>query len=221
MPDFSMQARAHVARPLVAALVAGAALVSACAQTAVYNPTLISHPRTPASDKLVGKILILTDKQDDDVPWEGPPTSFTGSGTKLSIPVGQITREVAVTVLGEMFVDGAAKANTIADAGDYRLIVKPRVEKYSYEYNQLKNAGFAVTPTAVVTLEVSVVGSDGQIRSSWIYNSGPVEMPAYIISGSPGEDIARATHKAIYELMVRAAREVRREALLQQYPTRL
>jgi hypothetical protein len=196
--------RATLGPTLVAALA-----LSGCAQMATYNAAYIGTPATPTAEKLAGKALVYTDKMDDDTPYVGAPTSFTGSATKLTIPLGVITREIAATVFGDLFQDGAAKANTLADAAAFRVVVHPRVSSFSYEYNQLKNLGFAVTPTVVLTLEVRTLDAAGKLLQRRTYDSGTVEMPAYLISGSPGEEIGKGAHKAVYDLMRRAAADVR------------
>lgn len=187
-----------------------AALLGGCAPIATYNAAYITPPSTPEAAKLPGKALIYTTKADDDTPWAGRPTSFTGSATTLTIPLGLITREIAATVFGDSFRDGAIKANALPGAaGGYRVIVQPKVSAFSYEYNQLKNVGFAITPTVVLTLEVAVLDNAGKTINQRRYDSGTVEMPAYFMSGSPGEEIGKAAHKAVFDLMVVAARDVR------------
>lgn len=193
------------------ALAMVAALATGCAQMATYNAGYHGSPATPAADKLPGKVLVLTDKADDDTPFVGAPTSFTGGGTKLTIPLGVIAREIGAVVFGDLFRDGAVKANTLAGATGYRVAVTPKVRSFSYEYNQLKNAGFAITPTVVLTLEVTILDSAGQALRTRRYESGTVEMPAYILSGSPGEEIGKAAHKAIYDLMLKAAADLRND----------
>lgn len=120
-----------------------------------------------------------------------------------------IAREIAAVVFGDAFRDGAAKANALPAAGAYRVIIQPKVSAFSYEYNQLKNAGFAITPTAVLTLEVALLDASGKTVNQRRYDSGTVETPAYFISGAPGEEIGKATHKALIDLMLRAAADVR------------
>lgn len=188
-----------------------AILLSGCAQMATYNASYVGTPGTQHADKFPGKILILTDKTDDDTPFIGPPTSFTGGGTTLTIPLGVIAREIGIIVFGDLFRDGAVKANTLGDATGYRIALKPRVTTFSYEYNQLKNLGFAITPTVILTLEVSTLDNAGKVLHKRSYESGTVEMPAYIISGSPGEEIGKGAHKAIYDLMMRAANDLRND----------
>ena len=195
--------------PGLAGLLALALLLGGCAQTATYNAAYLVPPATPPADKLAGKALIYTVKSDDDNAWSGKPTSFTGGGTTLSIPLGLIAREVAALVFGDLFRDGASKANSLADARAYRAVVQPRVASFSYEYNQLKNAGFAITPTAVLSLDITLLAPDGKTISQKRYDSGAVEMSAYIVSGSPGEEIGKATHKAMLDLMTRAAADLR------------
>ena len=80
-----------------------AALLGGCAPIATYNAAYITPPSTPEAAKLPGKALIYTTKADDDTPWAGRPTSFTGSATTLTIPLGLITREIAATVFGDSF----------------------------------------------------------------------------------------------------------------------
>lgn len=185
------------------------ALVSSCAQTAIYNPTYVGKPAFTEAERVAGRVLVYTEKTDDDTPFVGPPTSFTGGGTKLTIPLGVIAREIAATVFGELFRDGATRSGTLDQPAGYRVIVRPRVSSFSYEYNQLKNLGFAITPTVVVTLEVASLDDTGKTLRKRSYESGAVEMPAYVISGSPGEEISRAAHKALFDLMTRAARDLR------------
>lgn len=199
-------------RGLILMIITMLVLVSGCAQKATYNPAYVGKPAIPDADKVAGKVLVYTEKTDDDTLWSGKPTSFTGSATTLSIPLGLIAREIAATVFGDAFRDGAVKANALTDASDYRVIIRPKVSAFSYEYNQLKNIGFAITPTVVLTLEVSLLDAGGKMVNQRRYDSGRVEVSAYIISGSPGEEIGKAAHKALNELMVRAAQDVR-EAL--------
>ena len=122
-----------------------------------------------------------------------------------------IAREIGVIVFGDLFRDGAVKVNVLEGVTGYRVAVKPRVTSFSYEYNQLKNLGFAITPTVVLTLEVSTLDSAGKFLHKRYYESGTVEMPAYMISGSPGEEIGKGAHKALYDLMQRAANDLRND----------
>lgn len=188
-----------------------AALLAGCAQTATYNAAYVSKPSYAEAERLAGRVLVYTEKADDETPYVGAPTSFTGGGTKLTIPLGLIAREIAATVFGELFREGAVKSGSLEGAAQYRVVVQPKVRQFSYEYNQAKNLGFAITPTVILTLDVSLLDGAGKPLRKRSYESGTVEMPAYMISGSPGEEIGKAAHKALSDLMARAASDLREE----------
>jgi hypothetical protein len=203
-----MSMSAAFTRGLVLLAVSATVLLGGCAQTATYNAAYLTPPATAAGDKLAGKVLVYTVKVDDDTVWSGKPTSLTGGATTLNIPLGLIAREIAAVVLGDAFRDGAVKSNALDGAAAYRVIVQPRVTGFSYEYNGLKNAGFAITPTALLTLEVTLLDAGGKTLAQRRYDSGTVEAPVYFVSGSPGEEIGKATHKALFDLMVKATRDL-------------
>jgi hypothetical protein len=185
------------------------AVLGGCAQTATYNAAYLTPPATAAADKLTGQALVYTVQADDDTLWSGKPTSFTGSATTLTIPLGMIAREVAALVFGNAFQGGAVKAHTLAGASGYRVIVQPRISNFSYEYDALTNAGFAVTPTVSLTLDLALLDAAGKTVQQRRYDSGKVVTAAYFVSGSPGEEIGKAAHKAVFDLMTQAARDVR------------
>ena len=189
-----------------------ATLVWGCAYQAGYNPAYVEKESSfVETEKIDGRILIYTEKADDQVQYSGHPTSFTGSASTLTIPLGTITREIAETVFGGLFRSGAQHANSLDDANAYTMVLSPKVTQFSYEYDALKNLGFAITPTVSVTLSVSILDASGAVRWTQSYESDKFETPAYVASGSPGERIGEATHKAIYALMVRAAKDVREQ----------
>ena len=134
-----MRALDRLCRAILALLVIIALSASGCATTATYNAAYVSTPAMPQGDKLAGKVLIFTERIDDETLFVGAPTSFSGGGTKLTIPLGVIAREIAATVFGDLFVNGAVKANALQGATGYRAVVKPKVSSFSYAYNQLKN----------------------------------------------------------------------------------
>ena len=56
---------------------------------------------------------------------------------------------------------------------------------------------------------MALLDASGKTVNQRRYDSGTVETPAYFISGAPGEEIGKATHKALFDLMVRAAADLR------------
>jgi hypothetical protein len=185
----------------------GAYLLSACAHTGSMNQAYLSAARRPDAS-VPGNVLVVTSPGDDAHQFVGSPTSLTGAAWTLTLPIGQIARESAVAAYSDVFRGGATPGAKIPEAGGYSYLISPKLLAFSYEYNQLKNAGFAITPTAVIKLRVSVLDANGQPRWSRDYDSGPVEGPAYVLNASPQEEIIKLAHRAAYETLLKSARDV-------------
>jgi hypothetical protein len=185
------------------------ALLAGCSHTATYNSAYLSAPPPAASDRMDGKVMIYTEKTDDGYVFTGKPTSFTGGGTTLSEPLGQITREVAVYVYGRHFKDGADASNKLENLSGYRAVVRPRLLSYVYEYNQLQNLGFAITPGVTLEIETQLLDQSGKTVFSKKYASGLSQGHTYMVSGEPGERINQLTHETMYKLMEQSALDMK------------
>jgi hypothetical protein len=184
-------------------------LLSGCSHTATYNSAYLSGPPPAGSDRMDGKVLIYTERADDNYVFTGNPTSFTGSGTTLSEPLGQITREVAVYVYGRHFKDGADSSNKPENISGYRAIVRPRILSYEYEYNQLQNLGFAITPGVKIEIDTQLLDQSGKTVFSKKYASGLSQGHTYMVSGEPGERINQLTHETMYKLMEQSVQDIK------------
>jgi len=191
-------------KSLVILALAGA-LLAGCSHTAVYNSAYLSAPPPAASERMDGKVLVYTERNDDGYVYSGHPTSFTGGGTTLSEPLGQITREVAVYVYGRHFKGGAESGNALDKLDGYRVVVHPRLVNFNYEYNQLQNLGFAITPGVTLEIEVQMLDAAGRPAFSKKYASGLVQGKSYMVSGEPGERINQLVHETMYKLMDESA----------------
>jgi len=180
-------------------------LLSGCAFNAGYNPSYL--PANAARLGLNGKSLVVISEVDAQWQFSGKPTSFTGGGTTLALPMGEITKQVALKVFGAAFTGGADFRHDAAGAEGYRLIVKPKVNKFSYAYNQLKNLGFAITPIVDLELHVELLAPDGARLLSKTYGTGPTEGSTYAISGQPAEKINQILHLHLFKLMTDAAHD--------------
>lgn len=178
-------------------------LLSGCAFNAGYNPSYL--PRDAVRLGLNGKSLVVISEADAQWQFSGKPTSFTGGGTTLTLPMGEITKQVALKVFGSAFTGGADFRSDAAGAEGYRLIVKPKVNKFSYAYNQLKNLGFAITPIVDMELGVELLAPDGTQLLVKTYGTGPTEGSTYAISGQPAEKINQILHLHLFKLMTDAA----------------
>lgn len=184
-------------------------LLAGCSHVATYNSAYLSAPPPAASERMDGKVLVYTDRADDNYVYTGKPTSFTGGGTTLTVPLGQITREVAVYAFGRHFKDGADASNKLDNLAGYRVVIRPRVLSFIYEYNQLKNLGFAITPGVTLEIETQLLDQNGKSVYSKKHASGLAQGHTYMVSGTPGERVNQLVHETLYKLMEEAVRDVK------------
>lgn len=195
------------ARPLLAA----AALLSlaGCASSIAYRADYVPVTAVTIEEKIPGRVLVYTTRADDERLITSGATSFTGSGAKLTTPIGMMTREIAYKVFSEAATEGASLSNELAGAEQYSIAVRPEARDFRYGFPQLKNLGFAITPEVEVNLRVSVLDGSGKILLEKDYASGVVEGKSYMLSGKPNERINQLAHQAIHALLLQAAADVR------------
>lgn len=179
-----------------AAAVAGACLLmTACASTLQYKPEYVSAGL--AAPKVQGHAVVVMDAAQQAQTITAHPTSFTGSATSVTEPVGQIIREAAQKVFGVGFSDGAEVAE-VSKPGAYDVALK--LNNFSYKYDQLSSLGFEIKPKVTVALDVDAVAPDGHKLFSKRYERVDYLVGAYVISGNPPEKINQALHMAVTEI---------------------
>jgi hypothetical protein len=188
---------------------AAAVHLSGCASSIAYRADYVTERPVAANERIPGKALVYTTKSDDERLVTGGATSFTGSGAKLTTPIGMMTREVALKVFSQVAIEGAVQANDLTDAGRYSVVIRPETEDFKYGFPQLKNLGLWITPQVELQVRVSVLDASGRPLQEKQYSSGVVEGKGYVMSGSPYERINRLAHQTLYDLMRRAADDVR------------
>jgi len=185
-----------------------AVLISGCAFKAGYDPTYL--PTSAMNLGIPGKALVVMEVSEEQRVYKDNPQSFTGSATTLSLPLGEITKQIGLKVFTAAFADGADFRNEGVPGADYRLIVKPRVARLDYYYNQLKNLGFAITPQLEMELSVVMLNGDGTVLLQNTYVSGRSEGDTYVLSGSPQEKVNKLIHLTLFKLMTDAAVDVQK-----------
>lgn len=185
-------------------------LLSGCAYNVGYNSTYL--PAAQPHQKTPGKVLVYMPDKDANRVFKGHPTSFTGGGTTLTIPLGDITRQIAVRAFSNEFTSVTA-ADTIKNQADYTVVVQPRVQHFEYAYNQLKNLGFAITPETRVDLSVKASDRQGRTIIDKVYQSGKIEGETYMASASPAEKVNAAVHKTLWKLMNDAIADIKAKLL--------
>jgi hypothetical protein len=108
-------------------------VLAGCAMTSSYNQSYLAAARRPVAVQADGKALIVTTPEDDAYVYTGHPTSFTGSATTLTLPLGAIVKESATAAFADAFKGGVDAGNAIKDADRYAVIVAPKLASFSYE----------------------------------------------------------------------------------------
>ncbi len=194
--------------PLKLALLLCLLSISACTAAVSYNPSFEGRMMPIPGAQLEGRGVILTTEADDNYVFLGGPTSFTGGGTNISIPLGLITKEIAQHTFERMFDGGVVQTRDINSINNYTVVITPRIRNFSYAYNQLKNAGMLVTPQVDISISVDILDSERNNIRSNTFTSGIKDGDSYFMSGNPAERINRLTHEVITELLNQAASDV-------------
>lgn len=193
-------------------LVSGIAVlmsITGCASSIAYRADYVPDHAVVADERIAGRVLVYTTVADDERLVTGGATSFTGSGAKLTTPIGMMTREIAVKVFSQVATEGATAAHELIDADRFAVVVRPEAKDFKYGFPQLKNLGFAITPEVQVELKLTVLDASGRPLLEKDYASGIVEGKSYMMSGKPNERISKLAHETIYALMLSAAGDVR------------
>jgi hypothetical protein len=182
--------------------------LASCTTTHTYNPEYEGRILPSPGVRLEGRAIILTTDADDNYVFVGNPTSFTGGGTKIDLPLGMITREIAQNTFDRLFEEGAMASNNLSAMNNYSVAISPKISNFSYAYNQLKNAGFLVTPQVEISITVNMSDSSGNRKLDKTYISGTKDGDSYAFSGSPGERINKLAHEVITELLNQVASDI-------------
>lgn len=191
-------------------LTVGVLLSTGCAYNATYNQAYFGSPSASYAEKIPGTAAIEVTEEARGESLTSSPTSYTGSATKLTLPVGEIVTQATLLSFKDIFKGGAEIVQPGKYSSSHAIIVRPKFRSMTYEYNQLKNVGFAITPTASVSVEISVDSHSGKNVLTKIFDSGPVEGPAYFATSSPGDEISKAFHQAVIGVTRRASDSVYR-----------
>lgn len=189
-------------RPALLGLVV--VLLSSCSYKVGFDASYL--PPAVVAGKHAGKVLVLMSPQEQEWIYEGNPTSFTGGGTTLTAPLGNITKQVAIEVFSRHF-DTVDTAEALPEDGQYIIVANPRIRHFEYAYNQLKNLGFAITPQIKVELDVTLFDNKNNKLMEKTYTSGLQAGESYMISISPEEKVNQALHKALFAQMTLAAQD--------------
>jgi hypothetical protein len=191
---------------LRAAAVLAVLLLGACAASMPYRAAYVPDEPVSAVDRVKGRVLIFTTLADDNRSITPGATSVTAF--KPNVQAGIIAREIAVTVFSRV-ADGADESHDLANAARYAIVLRPEIENIDYGFTHPKDLGIEVTPQVRVVMRITLLDPIGRVLLEKDYDSGPISKGRSIVSKKLVGRTDVLVHEAIYDLMLRAARDVR------------
>ncbi len=185
------------------------ALLTGCQYRVAYTPSYVPSAAGVGSVSIPGKALLYTEPSDDAYIHQDRPSSLYGGGSKIAIPLGEITRETAARVFCGRFTGGCDRVNSLANAKGYAAIIQPRVISYDYRYNSLRNLTFAMTPQIMMALEVNLYDEAGKRYYTKTCDTGGWFSGKTVLDTmKPAELINRITHDRIAHLLMTAVPDI-------------
>jgi hypothetical protein len=178
-----------------AAIAIAAMALAACASTVAPRPELLAAG--VAAPVVKGKATLVMPAAMVNQTVTAHPTSFTGSATSITFPMGLIVRTAGEKILGAGFSNGAV---TGVSAAPDTYGVSVAVSNFTYAYDQASNLGFAITPKVSLQMTADVRAPDGKSLLHKTYSQADVTPGKYAISGKPAEKINEGLHMALGQM---------------------
>lgn len=190
---------------LRAAAVLAMLLLVGCAGSITYRAAYVPDGPTSPVNRVKGRVLVFTTEADDDRSIAPGATSVTAF--KMNVQAGVMAREIAVTVFSRV-ADGADESHDLAHAARYAIVFRPQIENIDYGFTHPKHLGIEVTPQVRVVMRISLLDPVGRVLLEKDYDSGPISNGRSIVGRKLVARTDVLVHEAIYELMLRAARDI-------------
>jgi hypothetical protein len=115
-----------------------------------------------------------------------------------------MVREIALNALSKAASDGAYESDDFTNASSYTIVLRPQIENFEYGYLYPK-LGIDVTPEVRMTLRMTLLDATGKVVLEKDYDSGAVSGRPQKINSELVEVTNELAHRAMYDLMRRAA----------------
>jgi hypothetical protein len=206
-----MMRRCHL---LAAAAAVGAMIQGGCAYQVEYEAGYVPPERPPFVAQ--GKLLIVLPEEQRSYTYEGPPDSEVGNFTTLTIPVGQMVREISEEIFNSCFAEGLIFADNRFISEPYDIAIEANLQSLLYRYTRIVDTGFDeqnpdvwIVPEVDISFEVLAYDPEGDRLLDKVYESGLVSGEPYMTTSHPAERINETLHATLHELMLELAADLR------------
>lgn len=198
-------------------------LLGGCAAEVAFDPEYVS-PATP-SYLAEAEIVILLHDHDLEYVYDGAADSLVGQSTSLTMPIGDIMREISAHVFQSCFMFGVVFTEELVPDMRYIIAIEPEIRDFSYRFDRRieegfvdvtsTDDGFAETPFSTITPSVqfevglTAYNSSGDVVLENTYQSGRVAGESYVTSNRPYELINATFHAALQDIMLTVAEDIR------------
>jgi len=200
-----------------------AVLVGGCTAQGLYEPEYLA----PVGPTYLAetKIVVLMHDHDQQYTFEGKPTSRVGENITLTMPLGSILREVTADVFQSYFMYGVVFTEELSPNLLYTISLEPEIRNFSYSYERhlegdvidvrRTDDGLEAEPVSIITptiqfeLNVTVRDSSENVLLRKVYASGAVAGESYIVTSRPHERINATFHRALQDIMLQVADDIR------------
>ena len=178
----------------------GASSSSASASSSSSTASASSSSSAAAATSaavIPGKATLVIDTALLNTVLNQHPSSFTGALTSLTVPIGEKLRDKGIETLKARFSDGADTA-TSSQPGVYDITLT--TSGFAYKYDQVSNAGMAITPRVTLTVTADVTSPAGATLLHKDYVRTDYPGATYMMSFHPGQKVLDALDKALGEI---------------------
>lgn len=196
------------APPLAALLLCG------CAYQVEHEPAYVTDEAP--SFVADAEIVILMHPHDTENVFQGAPTTAVGGFTTLTIPVGNIMQEISAEVFQSCFAFGVVFTQELTDDLAFLVAIEPEIRTFAYGYDRIplettpdEPARSMTTPWVEFDLAVRAYDASRQTILERRYPSGHVTGEAYEVTNRPYERVNETFHRALQQVMVQVAEDLR------------
>ncbi|HVY66445.1 MAG TPA: hypothetical protein VHH11_16615 [Gammaproteobacteria bacterium] len=212
-------------RTLTAALWIGSVALGGCTAEGLYEPQYLEKVAPPYLAE--NKVVVLMHDHDLQYTFTGKPVSEIGENVTLTMPIGEILREVARNTFRSYFMYGVVFTDKLVPDLRYTVAIEPELRNFAFRYDRQTQGDVfdvlpgpngdgrvaepvsTITPSIRFDLDLTVYDADDKVLLKKTYESGWVAGESYIVTSRPHERVNATFHKALQAVMERVADDIR------------